>query len=87
VNPEGDTNFYVVFRYFSENDQRRLFRDERFVQIPFKVEKPTHIDLWGIVIDDKNRLGPVYSKLEDIKAVSNTIFMSDKISFTAIPAK
>jgi hypothetical protein len=85
IKAEEDTNYYVSFPYFNDNESHTLFRDDHFVQIAKKIEKPTHVDMWGIVIDDKRRLGSVYGSMDEIKSVSNTIFLSEKIGITVVP--
>jgi hypothetical protein len=87
MNAEGDTNFYVDFPYFEANEQRTSFRDSRFVKIRKKIEKPTHVDIWAVLIDDKRKLGSVYGSLDQIKAVSDTVFLSNKIGINIVPTK
>jgi hypothetical protein len=86
VNAEGGTNFYVRFPYFSTNDDRMTFRQSTW-ELPMSFDKPTRITVWAFVIEDKNLLGPVYGTLEQIRSVSNTIIMSDKVSFNVTPQK
>jgi hypothetical protein len=85
VKAEVDPNFYVSFPYFDENEHRTVFRHGTLIEIPNKIEKPTHVDIWAFVDDDKRNLGNIYGSLDQIKAVSNTIFLSDKIGITVVP--
>src|ERR1019366_9027579 len=85
-NPEGDTNFYVEFPYLTQNEQRTVFRTTgEFASFPTKIEKPTRVYIWAVAIDDKSKLGSFYGSLDQIKAVSNTIFISEKVAITVVP--
>jgi hypothetical protein len=85
ANVEGDTNFYVMFPTFYPNEQRTTFRDSNFIRFPKKITKPSHVDMWALLIDDERNLGSVYGSLDEIKAVSNTIFLSQKIGIAVVP--
>jgi hypothetical protein len=86
INAEGDKNFYVSFGKFGSNESRNLFRDSRYINLPIKIDKPTHIDIWGVLVDDSNKLGPIYGSLDQIKAAATTVF-SEKVGITAVPRK
>jgi hypothetical protein len=86
LNAEGDKNFYVSFPYFTINDPRTLFRGSRYTRLPIKMDKPTHVDMWGILVDDSNKVGPIYSSLDQIKAATTTV-LSEKVGITAGPRK
>jgi hypothetical protein len=81
---EGDPNFYTSFPHLEVNNARALFRDN-VISLPFDVTKPTQIEIWALVIGDRNQMGSLYGGLEQIKAVSPTIFLSDKVTVTAMP--
>lgn len=84
VKIEGDSNYYVGFPIFNINDSRTLFRDTNPVELPVRVRSSGHVDLWALLVDDKNRLGPIYGSLDQVKSAA-TVILSEKIGITTVP--
>ena len=82
-NVEGEANFYVTFPHFDVNQTRTAFRDEGSTSFPMKLDGQKRLNLWALVIEDKREVGSVYASLDQIRAVSPSIFVSDKISILA----
>jgi hypothetical protein len=79
-NVEGEANFYVTFPYFEVNQTRTVFRDDSSTKFPMKLEGQKRINLWALVVEDKREVGSVYASLDQIRALSPSIFVSDKVS-------
>jgi hypothetical protein len=84
VKIEGDDNYYVAFPAFTINDSRTLFRDTNPVDLPVRPPPPRHVDIWALLVDDKNKLGSIYGSLDQIKSAANVV-LSEKIGFTTVP--
>ncbi len=87
LNEEGSTNFYVEFPYFTVNETRTLFRQENLVNFPIKGDIQKRMNVWSLVIEDKNEVGSVYGSLDEIRKVSPNIFISDEVTVNLAPRK
>jgi hypothetical protein len=77
--PLDSPNYYVLFPGFTEAGSRANFRRDLFVELPFALKKGMSIELRATVIDNRDKLGTVYSDLEQIRAADPSVFLSPPV--------
>jgi hypothetical protein len=82
LKPTGSTNYYVVFPYFNSVGLHNTFRVDSLIDLPFKLESQMGVEIRALVIDEKQKMGGVYSTLEQIKMTDQSVFISQPIKIT-----
>jgi hypothetical protein len=77
--PADSPNYYVLFPGFTEAGSRSTFRREFFVDLPFSLKPAMAIELRALVIDDKAKLGSVFSTLDQIRTSDPSVFISGPV--------
>ena len=77
--PTDSPNFYVLFPGFTEAGSRAIFRRDLFVEVPFALKKGMSIELRAAIIDNREKLGSVFTDLEQIRAADPSVFLSQPI--------
>jgi hypothetical protein len=80
-NKEGSNDYRVVFPSLTENSARTLFRREGDVPFPFSLYRDSgSFNMWGLIVEDKNRLGGTYGRLDQIRTASESVVLSEKVT-------
>jgi hypothetical protein len=84
-NTDGETNYYVKFPGFQANENRTAFRTSHQGLDILSEDAGKRLNVWALAVEDQNLLGSVYGSLEQIKAISSSVFISDKVTVN-VPA-
>jgi hypothetical protein len=77
--PTESPNYYVFFPGFTEAGSRSTFRYDSFIDLPFALKPDMAIELRALVIDNKQKLGSVFSTIDQIRASDSSVFLSEPV--------
>jgi hypothetical protein len=80
INQDGTTNFYMLFPYFKTSDDNTIFRDDKFINVPFVIKSGSTINMWAAIVDNAQHFGSVYASIEQIKKSGSDVMVSPKVS-------
>lgn len=77
--PANSPNYYVLFPGFKEAGSRSTFRRDLFVDLPFSLKPAVTIELRALIVDNKAKLGSVFSTLDQIRTSDPSVFISGPV--------
>lgn len=79
VNEAKQANYHVVFPSFETDQERKVFRRDNLLSLPFKPTPKSNLNLWAVLVDDPKKFGSVYSSIEQIKSSSSDVVLSHQV--------
>jgi hypothetical protein len=79
-NKSDDSNYYVSFLNFIIDQKRMIFPYNTMFKLPVYTQPGIGINLWAIVVDNRNKFGSTYASLEQITAGRTEVTLSPKVS-------
>jgi hypothetical protein len=83
VNESNEPNFYVVFPSLDANEQRSNFSTES-LYLPFAPKSGATLNVWTVLVEDKQVFGNVYRSLEQITTVSSSVILSKETDWKVV---
>jgi hypothetical protein len=80
VHETEGTNHYLVFPEWDETNNRRSFKKNQPVILPFEPEYGGQLSIWAIAVNERERFGVSYGSLEQIEDIMEGTVLSDKVT-------
>lgn len=84
-NQTGSPNYYVVMPSLTSDENRKVFREEYGVELPFKPDGNAPVTLRAFVTDDAKKIGETYSSIDQVKASDPNVVFSEPLSLNFHP--
>lgn len=73
-------NIHVLFPGFLGGRDGGVYRRDISTDLPFKLVPGMTIDVWGLIVDDKRRVGDLYSSLEQVKQGAPGAYITERVT-------
>jgi len=80
VNESEKANYYVLFPHLSADSEKKVFRRDTLLSLPFKPSPTSELNVWALLVDDQKKFGSVYSSIEQIKSNSIDVVLSPQVT-------